>query len=1139
MQTSAADPIDTRPLDFLSYAPPLGERRLGMKELRVSVEPDNGDCLADGAAPAKRCFPLRPGKIQRPFLPDDTLPRDRLFDWIDARANRRVIFVVAEAGFGKTTLVADFLRRSQLRTFWYRLDEDDTDCLVFIRYLVAACQALDTRLLARSSALLSEPSLEATDPNAVLETLLTELDGLGEMPSALVLDDFHMVEAVPEIGSAVVRLIDRAPASLRVVVASRRNPSLSVAAIRARGELAELGPEDLRFDESETGRLFRESYHHPLEPDVLRDLQARTEGWAASLQLVKTAVGGRSPGQVRAFVSALSGAEGDLYDYLAEEVVGELEPDLRDFLVRTAILEDIEPDMAAVASGVSLARARGLLRDAQRLGLMSRGGDRRSTWRSHPLVREFLLAHLDAELGEGGVAEMHRRLAAAMEPRSWRLAARHWAAAGNADDVRRVVSAATPTIIGTGDLAAANEFITRFPDPTNPWFDIIQIRQLFAVGHCQEALGRARRLHASAADLASAETSLASAVALTMLTLGIELDDREMGATAAEILLTSDDRELASIARATEAVYGAAEGGSLDDLRTIMTETLHMNEQRGHLRYQGISILNLSNIELNQRNPNAAVTSAREALRVLQCAGSCGDVASAHINLAKGLAHLGRWEEAQSHVREAAGEAKIGVEPEVFAEAAELEAMYGDPGRSLAILSRTFSESERGRDDPSCRYVAARIALVRAEAGKAGDLLRQIEGRAWVPCFRSAWLSLDLQVRATVDPTDPALTARIEAALHFAQGQQAWYWWKNIRLTQALIAPTDELGDHLASLEPEDAAFLSIQAELAVRRLADLNEAGLETVRAEASLRPERWRWALRGLLLSEGLRPPEIRRTAELLETVGDEDDVAVLTSLRKKRMLRLPDAGRALSRRLAPRVYVEDLGRVSVRVGNRVIVGTDIRKKVLSLLCFLLTRAQFSATREQVFEALWPEMDPEAGANSLNQSAYFLRRIIEPDSDDDRSAGYVRSRADLIWLDHELVNSRSSDCLKLIGSIRRDQSPDLVTQLAEAYKGRFAMDFIYDDWASSFRDTLHASFLDRIERAVAYDTKAGAFDRGLSIAQLALQADPDADQIELCLLRLYRRMGANAAAAEQYAHYAGVLREQLGVEPPPLESL
>jgi DNA-binding SARP family transcriptional activator len=219
--------------------------------------------------------------------------------------------------------------------------------------------------------------------------------------------------------------------------------------------------------------------------------------------------------------------------------------------------------------------------------------------------------------------------------------------------------------------------------------------------------------------------------------------------------------------------------------------------------------------------------------------------------------------------------------------------------------------------------------------------------------------------------------------------------------------------------------------------------------------------------------------------------------------------------------------------------LIGTEIRRKVLSLLCFLLTRPQFTATREQVLEALWPEMDPDGGANSLNQSVYFLRRIFEPGCDDDNSAGYLRSRSDLIWLDNELVASRSTDCLDLLARIRRNPSPDLITELANSYTGRFAVDFLYEDWASSFRDTLHAGFLDRIERAIITDTKIGAFERALTVAQLALQADPEAEQIELCLLRLYRRAGANAAAAEQYSHYAGLMRDQLGIEPPPLDSI
>jgi len=624
-----------------------------------------------------------------------------------------------------------------------------------------------------------------------------------------------------------------------------------------------------------------------------------------------------------------------------------------------------------------------------------------------------------------------------------------------------------------------------------------------------------------------------------MLLVGQELDDSEMRSSAFSVLMQSSDRELASIAQATEAHYQAAENGGLGYLRDVLLETARLNEQRGHSRYQGISLLNLSSTYWPLGNAQAAVSTGTEAIRVLEFAGGCADVSAAHSNVARGLAYLGLWDEAQRHMRQAIDERDGIVEPEVVAEAAELEVMFGDPGRGLIILDRAFSQSERRRDDPFCRYVAARIALEHGLTAHAAELLQQIEGDPWVPGFRSARLSLDLQIKATANPEDPGLPAACESAEQFALRQQAWLWWNNVRLTRALILPIDCVVDHLSTLKSGDAACLSIQAGNVVRRLAELDEESLELVRAEASLRPARWQWTLRRFLSSEERHPSRIKRAVELLETVGDAEDVVFLGTFRKRKALRLPDAGRTLSRRLAPRLFVEDLGRVIVHIGDRTVPGTDIRRKVLSLLCYLLTRPQFTATREQVLEALWPEMDPEAGANSLNQSAYFLRRVLEPGCEDEASAGYLRSRADLIWLDPELVNSRSAECLKLMNATRRDPTPALVTKLAESYAGRFAVDFTYDDWASSFRDTLHASFLDRIERAVASDTRTGAFDRALSIAQLALQADPDAEQIELCLLRLYRRMGANAAAAEQYAHYVSVMREQLGVEPPPLESL
>jgi DNA-binding SARP family transcriptional activator len=247
----------------------------------------------------------------------------------------------------------------------------------------------------------------------------------------------------------------------------------------------------------------------------------------------------------------------------------------------------------------------------------------------------------------------------------------------------------------------------------------------------------------------------------------------------------------------------------------------------------------------------------------------------------------------------------------------------------------------------------------------------------------------------------------------------------------------------------------------------------------------------------------------------------------------------GRTLARRIADKVHVEDQNRVVVHVGDRQIMGSAVRRKVLALLCFLLSRPELASTRDQALEALWPDLDPLDAVNSLNQTVYFLRRVLEERYVDDLSPGYLHHDSDLVWLDRELVSSRSNECRLLIKTLPPIPSPDQVLDLAMRYQGRFALDFEYEEWAAPFRDWLHASFLEIVERAVTGDIESGHFERGIVLARRVLDIDPGAEQIELSLLRLYRASGAHAAAAEQYGHYASVMREQLGLEPPPLDSL
>jgi DNA-binding SARP family transcriptional activator len=318
-----------------------------------------------------------------------------------------------------------------------------------------------------------------------------------------------------------------------------------------------------------------------------------------------------------------------------------------------------------------------------------------------------------------------------------------------------------------------------------------------------------------------------------------------------------------------------------------------------------------------------------------------------------------------------------------------------------------------------------------------------------------------------------------------------------------------------------------------------MSSEALVVVSNAAKLHPDRWRTDLRLTLSSDD--PSAGQAAAALLEEIGDRSDIARLRQLAKGRgrIRGVSNLGRALSRRLADHVRIEDQGRVGIAIGDREISGTTVRRKVLALLCFLITKSDLSATRDQVLDALWPDLDPEVAINSLNQTLYFLRRVFEENYSDDLSPGYIHHDSDVLWLDAELVSSRSVDCRRLIQGLPVRPSPDDVEQLTALYRGRFALDFEYEEWAGGYRDSLHAAYLEIVERAVLDDFAMGHYDRGIRIARRALEVDGSAEQIEISLLRLYRVSGAHSAAAEQYAHYATVMREELGLEPPPLDAL
>jgi LuxR family maltose regulon positive regulatory protein len=262
--------------------------------------------------------PLLETKLHVPRAARVIVPRQRLREKLGAGAGSALTLVSAPAGFGKTTLLTEWiaaLPRDGPSVGWLSLDEADNDPSLFWKYFVAALRSVAGEDVGAGALLLLESSQTPVD--AMLRTLINDLCGLpGDV--ILVLDDYHVIEA-REVHDGVVFLLDHLPAHVHVVIASRADPPFSLARWRGDGELTEIRAADLRFTPDETATYLDGTVGDALTAQDVATLDQRTEGWVAALQLAALSMQGRD--DLRSFIEGFAGDDRYIVDYLVEEVM--------------------------------------------------------------------------------------------------------------------------------------------------------------------------------------------------------------------------------------------------------------------------------------------------------------------------------------------------------------------------------------------------------------------------------------------------------------------------------------------------------------------------------------------------------------------------------------------------------------------------------------------------------------------------------------------------------------------------------------------------------------------------------------------------------------------------------------------------
>jgi LuxR family transcriptional regulator, maltose regulon positive regulatory protein len=425
--------------------------------------------------------------------------RPRLLDRLEEGLARGLLLVCAPAGFGKTSLLADWARRGGRPVAWLSLDEGDNDPARFWRHVVAALDRARTGTAKQVAPLLGPPAPRSFE--GLVTALINELAAQpGEV--LLVLDDYHLVDA-QAVHASLGFLLEHRPPGLQLALTSRTDPPLPLARLRARGQLAELRDADLRFTAEEAAALLRRAVGPDLPEAAVAALAARTEGWVAGLQLAGLSLKGQA--DVAGFVASFSGSHRFVLDYLAEEVLERQPEQVRGFLLETSVLERLSGPLCDAVTGRGDGQV--MLEQVERANLFLVPLDEvRGWWRYHQLFADLLRVRLQQQHPER-VPGLHRSAAAWSEARGLADdAVRHALAAGDPVWAARLAERYADELLLGGEGATVQRWLAALPGElvgSRPRLLLAQARLTLLSGRVEgvdDLLDTAERTFAETAD---------------------------------------------------------------------------------------------------------------------------------------------------------------------------------------------------------------------------------------------------------------------------------------------------------------------------------------------------------------------------------------------------------------------------------------------------------------------------------------------------------------------------------------------------------------------------------------------------------------------------------------------------------------
>jgi ATP/maltotriose-dependent transcriptional regulator MalT/DNA-binding SARP family transcriptional activator len=1067
----------------------------------------------------------------------EILPRPRLTEKLQANLDAPVTVITADAGCGKTTLVAEFVRQQARQTVWYQLDHTDADPFVFLGYV---CQGIKRFAPVFGETILPYLS-EATDdllvhPERAADLLLNEILESIEQPFILILDDYHHIGQETIVHKLVDRLLQYSSDMLHLIITTRDLPPLAIVRRRSQAMAAIISRDDLLFTDDEVRELFRTTLNLELKPEEIAEYRERTHGWITALQLVRQI----TQQQIHSSTSEaqpnlremLKQSEKDIFDYFAEEVFSRESEETQNLLLHLSLLDSLPMEIcSSLFPGM---RCAAVLPELVKQNVFLTVAGEHSTgeeYRLHPLFRDFLLRRFRIERGRAALAHERVRIAKYFLAGSfWEKAVPYLLAAEDyecaaqtiADTGDEWIDSGAVTSLGTFVEEIPKEFLDKFPRALLHAAEVARLQgeteksntllqRAVKLLHAQkDSEGEAEALH-SLASIARRKGDCAKAFKL------LEQAEKLIGENSEVRMKCENTRGLCLIA-----------GGGWTEAERHFRFALGLAESHSNERYTRLITHNLALPPGLRGDFGEALRWFKRIFRDDKPEAQLPQEAIGHLNVARLHLYRGEFSETEAHLGKSLELCQLYNLKHLRGEIFEAYANFYREKRDFTHAAEYYERAQKDYEEVGVATSSrefdeerAALAVMRGDLITARNLLenllevrRENNNETGSQTVRLALC----QVRLMQKDTDK-IVGELKDILHFFNAHSLFYYEAGAAMALAVAllgeGKRKEMLPHLQRALDLAARF---DYEYWLRGQIKQNPALFQDEEV-AELLPLDLRENIekgREYKNDGEKQKAEIPAHNQSPATVTTAVPIVDLTL----KLLGPVEIYRDPSRQFAPDAWTT--------------------KRARDIFCYIATSRHRRVEKETLIEAFWGDAELNQIEKNFHPTISHIRKALN--SRQTLKQNFLLFRDGSYQVNSELTYSiDTEEFSRFVAEAEkayRDKENDRLWENIEAAHNLYRGDFmagVYEDWAEELRGFFREQHARILKSMAKFAFREKSWTKALGFASEILREDPFREDIHALVMRVYAAQNKRSAAKEQYNKLQKLLKEELGVEPAP----